>query len=196
MLMPPDVIAHAFTGRTAPTSSKMTMNANTKCAHDFLSRCEIENCKFVHRSNALEWYRAPHMDRATAMAILGFKEASGALRAAQKASKKKASEKGKKKQEKKQVAKPDSEEVEEVEEVDKNVVAPKALLLSASLERKVVPQTPSSQSKPVSSGAPASFLLRSHLAMAGISNLTLGYTEASEEKLAKILKILGTNEVD
>ncbi len=177
------------------------MPATMKCAHDFLRECNIENCKFVHRSNAIEWFRAPHMDRATAEAIIGLKEASGVLRAAKKASKKSA--KGKKEVEKKKkVVKPSEEEEEEEEEVEssdlKAVSRPLPLSVSSSSsERKAVLKTPSSQKNPVASGPPASFLLQCHLAAVGIANLALGFSESSEEKLSKILKILGSSsEVD
>ncbi len=99
----------------------------------------------------------------------------------------------------KQASKPASEEEEEETDSSEKKAVPKALLLSASSssssERKVVSQTPSSRSNPVSSGAPAGFLLQCHIATVGIANLALGYTAGSEEKLAKILQILGTDEV-
>jgi hypothetical protein len=169
------------------------MPAKSKCAYNVLGECNNDNCPFAHKRNFTEWFAAPHMDVATARAIVGIKDANSALR---NISKKKASLKASLKGKKKQVAKPASdEEVEEVEEVDKKVVAPKALLLSASLERKAVPQTTLSRNGPVSSGAPAGFLLQCHVASIGVANLAIGYTAGSEEKLAKILQILGTGEV-
>jgi len=154
-----------------------------------LGECTIDGCAFAHKSNYGEWFRAPYMDEKTARAIVGIKAANQDLKIlSKKRASLKASIKDKKKKEEKKVVKP-SEEEEEEEAVTR------PLLLSSSSERKAVSQTASSQKNPVSF-APASFLLKCHLAMAGISNLALGFSEGSEEKVSEILKILGTREVD
>jgi len=155
---------------------------NTRCAFDVVDKCSNKSCKFIHRKDEDDWDSAPILDRRAARLMIEKLTVTKQLRSL-------STERNAKRRQSISNSAPEEPAAQESGEEKKEGKT------SSSSEKKVVPQTPSSQKKSISSGVDSSFLLKCHLAMAGISNLALGSSEGSAEKIAKILKILGTHEL-